>query len=76
MVASFRQGLGEAGFVEGQNVVTAFRWAEGRYDRLSALAAELVNQRVAAILAAGRVTLSARGQGGNFYYSNRIYRGP
>jgi putative tryptophan/tyrosine transport system substrate-binding protein len=53
VVASFRQGLGEAGFVEGQNVVTAFRWAEGRYDRLSALAAELVNQRVAAILAAG-----------------------
>jgi putative tryptophan/tyrosine transport system substrate-binding protein len=53
VVASFRQGLGEAGFVEGQNVVTAFRWAAGRYDRLPALAAELVNQRVAAILAAG-----------------------
>ena len=53
MVAAFRQGLGEAGFVEGQNVVIAFRWAEGRYDRLPALAAELVDQRVAVILAAG-----------------------
>jgi putative tryptophan/tyrosine transport system substrate-binding protein len=53
VVAAFRQGLGEAGFVEGQNVVIAFRWAEGRYDRLPALAAELFNERVAVILAAG-----------------------
>jgi putative tryptophan/tyrosine transport system substrate-binding protein len=53
VVAAFRQGLGEAGFVEGQKVVVAFRWAEGRYDRLPALAADLVDQRVAAILAAG-----------------------
>ena len=55
VVAAFRQGLGEAGFVEGQNVVIAFRWAEGRYDRLQALAAELVDLRVAVILGpAGR----------------------
>ena len=53
VVAAFRQGLGEAGFVEGQNVVIAFRWAEGRYHRLPALAAELVDQRVVVILAAG-----------------------
>ena len=53
VVAAFRQGLGEAGFVEGQNVVIAFRWAEGRYDRLPALAAEFVDQRVVVILAAG-----------------------
>lgn len=53
VVAAFRQGLGEAGFVEGQNLAIAFRWAEGRYDRLPALAAELVNLRVAVLFAAG-----------------------
>jgi putative tryptophan/tyrosine transport system substrate-binding protein len=53
VVAAFRSGLGEAGFVEGQNLVIAFRWAEGRYDRLPALAAELVGMRVAVLLAAG-----------------------
>ena len=53
VVAAFRQGLGDAGFVEGQNVVVSFRWAEGRYDRLPTLAAALVDQRVAAILALG-----------------------
>ena len=53
LVAAFRQGLREAGFVEGQNLAIAFRWAEGRYDRLPALAVELVDLRVAVILAAG-----------------------
>ena len=53
VVAAFRQGLGETGFVEGQNLAIAFRWAEGRYDRLPALAAELVNLRVAVLFAAG-----------------------
>ena len=53
VVAAFRQGLGETGFVEGQNLVIAFRWAEGHYDRLPALAAELVNLRVAVLFAAG-----------------------
>ncbi len=53
VVAAFRQGLREAGFVEGQNLAIAFRWAEGRYDRLPALAAELVDQRVAVLFAAG-----------------------
>ena len=53
VVAAFRQGLGEAGFVEGQNLVIAFRWAEGHYDRLPVLAAELVHLRVAALFAAG-----------------------
>jgi putative tryptophan/tyrosine transport system substrate-binding protein len=53
VVAAFRRGIGEAGFVEGQNLVIAFRWAEGRYDRLPALAAELVNLRVAVLFAAG-----------------------
>jgi putative ABC transport system substrate-binding protein len=53
LVAAFRRGLGEAGFVEGQNVVIAFRWAESRYDQLPALAAELVGLRVAVLFAAG-----------------------
>jgi putative ABC transport system substrate-binding protein len=53
VVAAFRQGLNETGFVEGQNLTIAFRWAEGHYDRLPALAAELVGLRVAVLYAAG-----------------------
>src|SRR5262249_46360292 len=53
VVAAFRQGLGESGFVEGQNLAIAFRWAEGHYDRLPALAAELANLRVNVLSAAG-----------------------
>ena len=53
VVAAFRRGLGEAGLVEGQNCLIAFRWAESRYDQLPALAAELVDLRVAVLFAAG-----------------------
>src|SRR5215831_6262657 len=53
VVAAFRQGLGEMGFVEGRHLAIAFRWAEGHYDRLPALAAELVDLRVAVLFTAG-----------------------
>ena len=50
-VAAFHRGLSELGYVQGQNVTIEFRWAHGRYDRLSALAAELVALKVDLILA-------------------------
>jgi putative ABC transport system substrate-binding protein len=60
VLAGYRQGLNEAGFVEGRNVAIEWRWAGDRYDRLQALAAELVQLKVAVISAGGAAAPAAK----------------
>src|SRR5207245_608008 len=52
-MAAFRQGLGETGYVEGQNLAIEFRWTEGRPDRLPALVADLIARKIDVIVTAG-----------------------
>jgi len=60
VVAAFRQGLRDAGRVEDENLRIEYRWAEGHYERLPTLAAELVNRRVTAIAASAPAAVAAK----------------
>ena len=71
-VAAFRQGLSETGYVEGQNLAIEYRWAEGHYDRLPALAADLVGRKVDVIVTIGGIP-ALRGEKCNLDDPDRLH---
>src|SRR5262249_23334994 len=70
---SFRMGLKESGFEDGRDVSVQYRFAEGRYDRLPALAAELVRQPVAVLFAGGGVHTAIAAKSATAYNSHRFF---
>src|SRR5207237_6213564 len=70
----FPPGAKRTGFVDGQNVLTEYRWAEGRYDRLPAMAADLVHRKVDVITASGGDAAIACGKGCNLDDPDCLHR--
>ena len=72
-VSAFRQGLKEVGYIDGQTMAIEYRWANDQYDRLTALADNLIRQRVSIIVA--NTPAKYRRKGGDKYNSNCLHYG-